>query len=190
MELYTGVSSQKGELTVQEGWGLLQEFKVPPHIIAHSKKVAEVACFLAGEMSKAGYPMEYSLVEVGALLHDVAKAASLERGADHSSLGGAWLRERGFYLVADIITHHVRLPDEEMRISEIAVVNYADKRVAETRIVSLKERFEGIMKRYGVDGGTREWISSTFTRIKKLEQILFVPLPFSPEELMMSMEGV
>jgi uncharacterized protein len=167
----------------------LQEFKVPPHIIAHSKKVAEVACFLAGELSKAGHPLEHSLVEVGALLHDVAKAASLERGEDHTSLGGAWLRERGFYRVADIITHHVHLPDEEMRISEVAVVNYADKRVAETRIVSLKERSEGIMKRYGADRDTREWIVSTFTRIKKLEQILFNPLPFSPEELLVRMEG-
>jgi uncharacterized protein len=188
MELFTGVPSDKGELTLQEVRGLLQEFAVPPHIIEHSKKVAEVACFLAGELSKVGYLLERSLVEAGALLHDIAKAASLETGEDHTSLGGAWLRERGLYRVADIIRYHVHLPDEEMRISEATVVNYADKRVAETEIVSLKERSEGIMQRYGFDGSAREWIVSTFSRIKKLEQILFAPLPFGPDELLARME--
>jgi putative nucleotidyltransferase with HDIG domain len=172
---------------VQEAQELLQEFAVPPHIIDHGKKVAEVACFLAAELGKVGYPLVRSLVEVGALLHDIAKAASLESGEDHESLGGRWLRERGLYRVADIIRYHVHLPDEEIRISEVAVVNYADKRVAETNIVSLSERYEGIMQRYGVDGGTCEWIASTYSRLIKLEQVLFAPLPFAPSELLARM---
>jgi putative nucleotidyltransferase with HDIG domain len=184
MEFFRKLPNTGTEITPQQTAELLQEFEVPPHIIEHSKQVAEVACFLAGELSKAGYPLERSLVEVGALLHDIAKVASLETGEDHTSLGGAWLKERGLYRVADIIRYHVRLPDEEMRISEVAVVNYADKRVAETAIVSLKERSAGIMQRYGVDGSAREWIVSTFSRIKKLEQILFAPLPFGPDELL------
>lgn len=189
MELYTGIPSQKGELTVQEARRLLQEFEVPPHIIEHSTKVAEVACFLAGELSKVGHPLGRSLIESGALLHDIAKAASFETGEDHTVLGGAWLRERGLYRVADITRYHVHLPDEEMRISEVAVVNYADKRVAETRIVSLKERSEDIMQRYGVDGSSHERIVLTFSRIKKLEHILFAPLPFGPDELLARMES-
>ena len=90
--------------------------------------------------------------------------------------------------MADIIRYHVHLPDEEMRISEAAVVNYADKRLAETRIVSLKERSEDIMQRYGFDGCAHEWIVSTFSRIQTMEHILFAPLPFGPDELLASME--
>ncbi|MBW2038368.1 MAG: HD domain-containing protein [Deltaproteobacteria bacterium] len=190
MELYTGIPYQNGEITPQEAWELLQEFGVPHHIIEHSKKVAEVACFLGRELRKAGYTLELSLVEAGAFLHDVAKAHSLKTGEDHARLGGEWLRERGLYKVADIVYYHVHLPDEEMRISEIAVVNYADKRVMETTLVSIKERFEYIIRKYGVDESRKDRLNFLYERIKKLEQIIFAPLPFGPEGLLgkMAME--
>jgi uncharacterized protein len=182
-------SNTKGEITPEQTAELLQEFRVPHHIIAHSKKVAEVACFLASELNKVGYALELSLVEVGALLHDIARIHSIETGNDHASVGGTWLKEKGFHRVADIVRHHVHFPDEEMRISEVSVVNYADKRVMETTIVGLNERFEDFIQRHGVTGKKLEGLDEFKARIKKLEQILFLPLPFSPEELVMRLEG-
>jgi uncharacterized protein len=179
----------KGEITPEQTAELLQEFRVPNHIIAHSKKVAEVACFLASELNKVGYALELSLVEVGALLHDIARIHSIETGDDHTSVGGTWLKEKGFDRVADIVRHHVHFPDEEMRISEVAVVNYADKRVMETTIVDLNERFEDFIQRHGVTGKELERLDEFRERIKKLEHILFFPLPFGPEELVMRIEG-
>jgi uncharacterized protein len=179
----------KDGITPEQTAELLQEFRVPPHIIAHSKKVAEVACFLASELNKIGYALDLSLVEGGALLHDIAKMTSLETGEDHSHLGGELLREREMYRIADIIRYHVRLPDEEMRISEVAVVNYADKRVMETEIVSLHKRFEDIVLRYGVNKHMRDRLKVLYKRITNLEQILFSPLTFSPEELVTRIEG-
>ena len=174
----------KGGITLEQTAELLQEFRVPHHIIAHSKKVAEVACFLASELNKIGYALDLSLVEIGALLHDIARIHSIETGDDHTSVGGAWLKEKGFDRVADIVRHHVYFPDEEMRISEIAVVNYADKRVMETTIVNINERFEDFIQRHGVAGKELERLNEFRERIKKLEQILFTPLPFNPEELL------
>ena len=179
----------KGGITPEQTAELLQEFRVPHHIIAHSKKVAEVACFLASELNKVGYALELSLVEVGALLHDIARAHSIETGDDHTTVGGTWLKEKGFHRVADIVRHHVHFPDEEMRISEVAVVNYADKRVMETTIVDLNERFEDFIQRHGVAGKDLERLDEFKERIKRLEQILFFPLPFSPEELVTRIRG-
>jgi uncharacterized protein len=179
----------KGEITLEQTAELLQEFRVPKHIIAHSKKVAEVACFLASELNKVGYALELSLVEVGALLHDIARIHSIEMGDDHTDVGGTWLKEKGFHRVADIVRHHVHLPDKEMRISEVAVVNYADKRVMETTIVDLNERFKDFIQRHGVTGKELERLDEFRERIKKLEQILFLPLPFSPDELVTRIEG-
>lgn len=187
MEPYTGIPNERGGLTPQEAWELLQEFGVPPHVIEHSKRVAEVACFLTYELRKVGCALDLSLIEAGAILHDVAKAHSLESGEDHAGLGGEWLRERGLYKVADIVRYHVHLPDEAMKISEVAVVNYADKRVMETKVVSLRARFEDIIQRYGVDGSRSDRLNFLYEKIKKLEQILFAPLPFGPEELLENM---
>ncbi len=183
MELSTELPHKRDEITPQQVLELLQEFDVPYHIIDHSRRVAEVACFLARELRKVGHALELPVVEAGALLHDIGKVPSLETGEDHASLGGEWLRERGFYRVADIVRYHVHLPDEEMRISEVAVVNYADKRVMETKLVSIKERFEYIIKKYGVDESRTDRLNLLYEGIKRLEQILFTPLPFAPEEL-------
>jgi uncharacterized protein len=189
MKFSRKLQETKGEITPEQTRELLQEFRVPKHIIAHSKKVAEVACFLASELNKVGYALEISLVEVGALLHDIARAHSIETGDDHASVGGARLKEKGFHRVADIVRHHVNFPDEEMKISEIAVVNYADKRVMETTIVDLNKRFEDFIQRHGVIGKELERLDEFRERIKKLEQILFFPLPFGPEELVTMIEG-
>jgi uncharacterized protein len=189
MKLSREPQETMGDITPEQTGELLQEFRVPKHIIAHSKKVAEVACFLASELNKVGYDLEISLVEVGALLHDIARAYSIETGDDHTSVGGTWLKEKGFHRVADIVRHHVHFPDEEMRISEVAVVNYADKRVMETTIVDLNERFEDFIQRHGVTGKELERLDEFRERIKKLEQILFSPLPFGPEALVTRIGG-
>ena len=62
-----------------------------------------MACFLASELNKVGYALELFLIEGGALLHDIARIHSIETGDDHTSVGGTWLKERGFGRVAYII---------------------------------------------------------------------------------------
>lgn len=188
VRVYTESDHKKGGVTKKEALALLREFSVPRHMIEHSRRVADIACFLTSELTKVGYMLDPSLVEAGSLLHDIAKAHSLKTGENHTSLGGKWLSERGLYKVADIVLYHVDLPDEEMKISEVAVVNYSDKRVMDTKLVSLQERFEGIVRRYGVDNRSMERINFVFQKIKRLEQILFTPLPFGAEELIVRMK--
>jgi len=126
-------------------------------------------------------------VETGALLHDIAKVYGLENGADHARVGAEWLDQRGLGHVAAVVNYHVHIPHYEMRVSEVAVVNYSDKRVREHDVVSLEERFNDLVTRYGLDEVRRERITTLFERTKALEHLLFADLSFSPEELTTAM---
>ena len=169
---------------------LLEAYRTPPHIIRHSEKVAQIALFLSEELNRAGHHLDLCLVETGALLHDIAKVYSLENGANHARAGAEWLRRHGLGHVAPIVDYHVHIPDHEMRVSEVAVVNYSDKRVREHDVVTLEERFSDLIIRYGVDEVRRERITILFERTKALEHLLFTHLSFSPEELSTIMTDV
>lgn len=167
---------------------LLQAYRTPAHIIRHSEKVAQVALFLAEELNRAGHHLDLRLVETGALLHDIAKVYGLENGTDHARAGAKWLRQHGFDNVASVVDYHVNIPDHEMRVSELAIVNYSDKRVREHEVVTLEERFVDLMRRYGLDDARRERITTLFERTKALEHLLFTDLSFSPDALTSAMD--
>ncbi len=51
---------------------------------------------MVGEhLSAAGVLLDLGLLEAGALLHDIAKTATLHNGAEHARLGAQWLSRPG-----------------------------------------------------------------------------------------------
>ena len=160
---------------------LLKKYEVYPHIIIHSKQVAQIAMFLAKELKKQKIALNLRLVEAGALLHDIAKTYSIEHpGIQHTVKGAEWLERLGYYKVADIVRCHVDLP-EELSIDEKTIVNYADKRVKHDIIVSVEERFEDLFKRYGQTEEKYRYLKQLYKRSKRLESLIFSYLPFEPE---------
>ncbi len=138
---------------------------------------------MAKELQKRGFKLNIALTEAGALLHDIAKAYSIEHpGVNHASQGATWLRELGYNEVAEIVATHVDLP-MPFKINERAIVNYADKRVKHDQIVSLKERFEDLFLRYGKSEAQINRIKRLYQRTQKLEEMIFTYLPFSPDFL-------
>lgn len=164
---------------------LLKKYGAPPNVVEHSRKVHRVAMFLCRELNRQDEGLDPALVEAASLLHDIAKVASFETGENHSQAGARLLREQGFGEVAEIVRQHVVLDSglDHGRITEAALVNYADKRVQHTRVVSLGERFQGLRERYGKTPEARAWLDSLEGQNRLLEARIFQKIPIMPEGL-------
>lgn len=151
------------ELLTQEG--------VPPHIQEHSMRVAEVAMKLAEAINRLGGALDMELVEAGALLHDISKFHTIENGGNHCVIGGERARELGLDAIAPIIERHVDIGewDPEGPVTEAELINYADKRVRHNEIVTLDERFEDLLERYGITGAAQERITAHWQTVKRLQ---------------------
>jgi uncharacterized protein len=165
---------------------LLSRQGVPDHIVAHSAEVARIAVVLARALvSVPGEGVSLPLVEAGALLHDIDKMTSIRDGGDHCALGAATMERLGLPQIAPLVARHVNLGlwDPEGPVTEAELVNYADKRVRHTEMVSLSERFEDLMARYGHTAEARARIESHRRTMFELERKIFSRLPFGPQEI-------
>jgi uncharacterized protein len=165
---------------------LLQEHQVPEHIISHSLRVAQVGVFISAHLKIAGEDIDIGLVEAGALLHDITKMDSVHTGQNHALSAFRLLESLGYHAVADMARQHVRL-DQNIGhgpiITEALLVNYADKRVKHTSIVTLSERFEDLLIRYGTTPERREMIRKLHGEIEKIEFLIFTKLNIGPARL-------
>ncbi len=164
---------------------LMDRYAMLPNIVEHSFRVCQLACFLGRMLGAAGTRLDLRLIRASALLHDITKTRSLTTKENHAESGGRLLEELGYPEVAAVVRGHVRLADREdlLRLGEVHVVNYADKRVRHDQVVSLEERFEDLVMRYGLTPARRvrlRWMKEAALR---LERRLFVPLPLVPEDL-------
>ena len=133
---------------------------------------------------------ELPLVLAGALLHDIAKTKCLDGSCRHAEEGEQICVDHGFPDVGSIVGEHVILkaftPENYQRgcFGAREIVYYSDKRVKHTSIVSLEQRLEYIVDRYG-DGSSsiEKRIRENFQHCLRLEKYLFSFLPFAPENL-------
>lgn len=119
----------------------------------HMKKTAELALRLIGcsgngdgglslesQYDFHGTQLNANIIYYGALLHDLLRSV----GRGHEKLGGEWVHDQGYFELASVISLH-NDPDvwkKDRPIDEAEIIYYADKRVNEDRILSIRERFE------------------------------------------------
>lgn len=154
-----------GSMTVPgrvEAANLLLSLDPPPWFVRHSRAVAEVAAWLAGEISARGVAVDRALVESAALLHDVDKVlpeSHPARGLPHGEGSAAWLTSAGHPELARAVASHpvTRLLDADafrrwagFASREERIVAYADKRAGQ-RLESLDARFASWRRRYPPD---------------------------------------
>jgi len=126
-------------------------------------------------------------VEVGALLHDLGKAPCLGTPNNHAEWGAVILEELGYPHVAQVVREHVYFDPnllDPRPLREAEVVNYADKRVLHTQVVTLANRFADLMVRYGRTPEARARITAMEINSRALEAKLFAPLTLSPLDLL------
>lgn len=143
------------------------------HIRAHSSLVAVVAETIAGLANEKGFNVDVQAVRASALLHDIAKPHTIAYGGNHCQIGGAWVQHRtGNPAIAQGVLHHVCWPgrlDVRAHTLVLAVI-YGDKRVRHETIVSLEERFQDLLKRYGTSKDRKTLIQSAFDQARAIEQ--------------------
>ncbi|MGI6637620.1 MAG: HDIG domain-containing metalloprotein [Desulfobulbus sp.] len=172
---------------------LMEQYGMLSNIRRHSLVVARLAIqLLEGlcAMQPNNPQAAKELVLAGALLHDIAKTPCLHSRCDHAQVGAEICHKEGYPEVAAIVAQHVRLSPfatqryEAGQFGAMELVHYADKRVRHHVVVSLDERLEYIIERYGNNNPERcQAIERHFQRCGRLEHLLFRWLPFAPEEL-------
>ncbi|MCF8057220.1 MAG: HD domain-containing protein [Desulfocapsa sp.] len=170
------------------------------NIRAHSlvvTRVAQVLLTALANSTKTNCPLPAkNLVLAGALLHDIAKTPCLENSCDHARQGRDICLELGYPEVAEVVREHVILTKfSPKRYNEgyflaKELVYYADKRVRHDEIVSLEERLDYILERYGNNDPIRHClIKENFDKCKQLETFLFFSADMKTEALPEAVAG-
>jgi putative nucleotidyltransferase with HDIG domain len=173
-------------ITREQAFELLREHRVPKNITDHCIAVNRVAMFLVRKFKEAGIEVDGELVDIASLLHDIDK---METRDDHTGHG-----ERSYEIlkgispeVAKVVRKHNlgNIAKGDLKTWEEKIVNYADKRVSNDNIVSLKERFEYLRKRYGsISKEAMEFINRTEPLAHKLEEEIFSRIKAKPEDIL------
>ncbi len=151
------------------------EYEMMENIKAHSLVVANVALEIATLLKKKGYNIDFNLVKITGLLHDIAKTYTIKNGGYHSQLGAVWMLERTKnYSIAQGIIHHVYWPGpiDFKRFWLPLIIVYSDKRVKHDKVVSLKERQKYILNRYGKSYDRMQRILYSFEQASIIEKKL------------------
>ena len=161
------------------------DMKMMDHIVLHSMQVCRVATYITDHLVDRHNHLNAKMIRSAALLHDITKTRSFDTGEDHALTGGQFLSDRGYPEVGDLVRQHVVLDEyNATKIpAEADILNYADKRVLHDEIVDLDRRLDYILERYAKKAEDRERITLLWEKTKRLENIIFSELPFSPEDL-------
>ena len=176
-----------------ECYSLLERYGVPEHIIQHSEMVCRVAVFLVVHLNEQGEDLNITELQAAALLHDLTKMEGLAEGRDHAKSGNEVLAKLGFKRIGEIVAEHIKLKEKTGLhvLSEEEILNYSDKRVMHTTVVSLADRFADLKERYGGNGLDRnamERIARLEAKTYELETRIFASLDFAPDELPLLLE--
>ncbi len=138
---------------------------LPEHIAKHCDAVAAFAEHFCQQLLTKGIVCRPQALSIAGKLHDLLRFVDFKdteespiwnewssRYVDqsHEEACASFLTEEGYPELAEIIrTHGLASPMYPLQSIEQKVLFYADKRVAEDTIVSLKERFDDFVERYG-----------------------------------------
>ena len=164
---------------------LMSQHGMLGHIIDHSIEVTRVALYLGRELNKRGQRIDLGLVEAASLLHDLTKSECFKTKEDHAQTGSRLLKGMGYARVGEVVAEHVQLSrkNDPLLITEEEIVNYADKRVQHDRLVSLEERFNDLMDRYGKGQKASEKIEKLRKATFEIENKIFCILGIDPNDL-------
>ena len=166
---------------------LWRKYAMLPTVERHSHMVAHIATELARRAADLGQPVHVGSVRAAALLHDLAKTYCLLHGGSHAQLGASWvLAETRHYDIARGVLLHVHWPWAVPHGPGICslpfFVIYADKRVRHDACVTLEERFEDLLTRYGRDAGARDGIRAAHEQAVTIERALSAQLGWKLHE--------
>ena len=154
--------------TRNECEALFELAETPPEAREHGRAVAAVAARIAAALNRRrGHEnaLDLERIERAAVLHDLAKGRRR-----HEAEGGRLLREAGFGALPGIVAEHMDIdPPAGAPLGEREVVFIADKLVAGTKPVPLRERYWAVIERHKDDPDAK---AAILTRLRRAESIL------------------
>lgn len=168
-------------------FALWDTYGMLPNIRRHSLLVAHVATTLAARAAELGLPVRAAEVRASALLHDIAKTYCVLHGGSHAQVGAAWaVAETGNYAIAQGVMMHVwwpwPLPEGPGICALPFFVIYADKRIRHDACVTLEERYDDLLERYGRTAAARDGIGVAYQQGKNIESALEAQLGWTLHE--------
>ncbi len=173
--------------TLEECIKLLEKYgtRQDSGVFKHSKKVTDIAVFLAKKKIEAGETIDLKLIQAGAMLHDIRKYDEIEARKNgnnaffHHYEGAVTVEQEGYPELKGIVINHFWLCIP-MACIEDKIVSYADKRVNGDTIVLLKERYADLMQRYP---HLKNELETDLQKGLVVETELFAKLSITPDEL-------
>lgn len=160
--------------TENECYELIRRYEMLDNIIDHSVMVMKVSVALVENLHDPSQ-VDAGLVRAAALLHDIAKTGTIgSRELRHDLIGGEIMRELGYDAIAEIVESHVVFNNFAPGgpLEEREIVFYADKRVMHDRVVTIDERVNDLVARYGINEHVIMIITENKKFILKLESKL------------------
>lgn len=121
---------------------IIKRCDIPDNIVSHMKMVAKGAVRIGSALNESGENLDLKLISSAAMLHDMKRCEK-----EHPLKAKDFLFNIGYESLADIVAEHM---DIEVRdsgfIYEKEVLYLADKLVKSDMYVSLKTRFEDVLK--------------------------------------------
>lgn len=164
---------------------ILSDRNCPAHILEHSMRVSQVGVVIAQNLCQDTL-LDVEFVRSACLLHDVMKMPCIEQDCNHAEEGARLMTQLGFPALGKIIHQHVYLEDpygHEHPITAAHILNYADKRVRHSTVVTLQERFEYLFERYGITEKRLKRLQQLFHETLFLEEVIFARCDINPARL-------
>ena len=172
----------EANITREQALALLREYNEEPFHIQHALTVEGVLRWYAREL---GCGADEEFWALAGLLHDIAKSYTVQFGGSHAQIGASWVVDStGNHKVAQAVYHHVEWPwplPEDL-VHPVFFVIYADKRARHDEMVSLDERYEDLLVRYGKSEHSRAAIHRGWEHSKTIERVLSAQLEFPLHE--------
>lgn len=159
-------------LTMKEIERYYDKYNVPIHIRKHMRAVADYQDRLLDQIEEHGIYYDRDMLRKAALLHDLVRL-----GKNHAKTAEKILIKEGYPYLAIIIGEHhsfignTNMADgdgqNKMDLSMGNLLFYADKRIKETRQVSIEERFAMDDKKYS----SKQALGRKESQLKRAVQI-------------------
>ncbi len=139
----------------EQATALLRKYNCPTKVIKHCEEVAKLAVEIAGKLGEKGIKINLTLVEDGALLHDIGRSKT--HAVDHGVVGAKIAESEGLPEdLVRIIRRHVGggITSQEAEVFgwpkdvyepvtlEDKIVSYADKLIDKSKRVPIDVEIE------------------------------------------------
>ncbi len=147
----------------------------------HSLAVAGFATEIARIALDKGHELSLEEIRASALLHDIAKSYTINHGGSHAQMGSSWVvQATGNRRISQGVAMHVHWPfalPQNICTLPFFII-YADKRIMHDTCVTLEERYEDLLVRYGTTEEHRANIRASYQQGIDIENALCAQLEF------------